>query len=113
MRVIIAGSQGFTDYELLAITLDEIDYCIEVIMSGTASGADTLGEQYAKENKITLERSPVDWNTLELSTQYIRNIEMVRNADMLVAFWDGSSRGTRHMINIAKDRKLIVKVVMY
>ena len=117
MRVIIAGSRTFSDYPLLEKKLnflfsrkkkEEI-----TIISGTANGADRLGERYANENNISVERYPADWNKYGRSAGYKRNLQMANNADALVAFWDGVSKGTNHMIDIAKEKQLQVRVVIY
>ena len=117
-RVIIAGTRDFNDYQLLCDKCDAIlsakrqDSNI-VVISGTARGADTLGEQYARERGYTVERFPADWNTLGKRAGYVRNCQMADNADALIAFWDGQSPGTRHMIDIARERNLAVRVINY
>ena len=117
-RVIIAGSRDFTDYRLLCQKCDAIlssksqDSNI-VIISGTARGADRLGEQYAAERGYQIERYPADWERDGKAAGYIRNKRMAENADALIAFWDGQSRGTKNMIAIARERNLEVRVVNY
>lgn len=107
-RIIIAGSRTFTDYALLEKTLDEIiyDYKITnpIIISGTASGADKLGEWYAYNRGYPVIQFKPDWNTHGKAAGFIRNKEMADNADMLVAFWDGQSKGTKMMIDIMKKQ---------
>lgn len=114
-RVIVAGSRGFNNYELLKSKLDAllINYKTVVIVSGTAKGADSLGERYAKERGLSVARFPAKWDLYGKSAGYIRNQEMAKNADALVAFWDGKSKGTKHMIDIAKDARLQVRVVVF
>ncbi len=85
---------------------------IEVI-SGTASGADTLGERYAKENGYKLTRFPADWNKHGKKAGYIRNCEMADYAEALIAFWDGESKGTKNMIEIAKSKGIKIKIVYF
>jgi hypothetical protein len=117
-RVIIAGGRQFSDYGLLSAKCDGIlsqkrmTHRI-VIISGTARGADTLGEQYARERGYTVERFPADWNTLGKRAGYVRNCQMADNADALIAFWDGESPGTKNMIEIARERNLAVRVIIY
>lgn len=108
MRVIIAGSRDFTDYELLKKVCDEhfSDDDTITIISGTARGADQLGERYATEKGYAIERFPAEWDKYGKSAGYRRNEEMARVADMLIAFWDGESRGTKHMIDLAYKYKL-------
>ncbi len=114
MKVIVAGSRGFNNYDLLKETLDDLRKYIEdiSIVSGTARGADLLGERYANENGLKIHRFKPDWSVGK-KAGYLRNKEMAEFADALVAFWDGDSRGTKHMIDLAKNKKLKVKIVRY
>ena len=66
MKVIVAGSRSFRDYEVLCKTLDEME--ITTIISGGARGADRLGERYAKERGISLEQYPAQWKSREKPT---------------------------------------------
>ena len=119
LKVIIAGSRDFNDYELLR---ERMDYFITglngwdgmdnmEIVSGTARGADTLGELYASHNQIPVARFPADWRKYGKSAGYKRNAQMAEYADVLVAFWDGESRGTKHMIDLAYEDGLSVHVI--
>ena len=115
-RVIIAGGRDFADYALLSEMMD--DYLSKVtddifIVYGQARGADTLGERYAKEHGYQVSYFPANWNRFGKSAGYIRNTEMAKNADALVAFWDGHSLGTKHMIATAEKLGLDVRVVQY
>ena len=117
-RVIIAGGRQFNDYGLLSAKCDgilsqkRVTHKI-VIISGTAKGADTLGERYARERGFTLRQFPADWDQFGKSAGYLRNCQMADNADALIAFWDGESPGTRHMVDIARERNLAVRVINY
>ena len=117
-RVIIAGSRNFNDYDLLKSVCDEllslkIHSHEIVIISGTAYGADKLGERYAGEYGFKVERYPADWGTYGKSAGYRRNEEMAKIADALIAFWDGESKGTMHMINLAERYNLQVHIEKY
>lgn len=116
-RVIVAGGRTFGDYELLKRKLDSalVNRVAEgiTIVSGTARGADQLGEKYAKERGYEIASYPADWDQYGKSAGYIRNKEMAQNADALMAFWDGESRGTKHMIDLAHKHGLKVLVVNY
>ena len=114
-RVIIAGSRDFSDYDALKsyadAKLSNISRrdSIEVV-SGCARGADTLGERYAEERGYGIKKFPADWNRYGKSAGYLRNVEMAEYADALIAFWDGKSKGTEHMIRIAKNRGLRIGI---
>lgn len=115
-RVIVAGGRDFSNYELLESKLNRILQNITdeiVIVCGMARGADTLGERYAKANGIRVEYYPADWNKYGKSAGYIRNEQMAKNADALIAFWDGKSKGTKNMIDVAEKYKLKIRTVRY
>ena len=109
MKIIIAGSRSFYDYKRLKLECDNIlikyNEPIEIV-SGHANGADKLGEKYAKENNYFLTLFYADWNQYGKSAGYIRNEEMAKYSNILISFWDGISKGTYHMINLAKKYNL-------
>lgn len=114
-KVIIAGGRNFNDYELLCKTCDHMlseQSDIEIV-SGTARGADSLGAKYAKERGYTVKEFAPQWDKFGRSAGYKRNAEMADYADALIAFWDGESKGTNHMINLAKEKNIKIKVVNY
>jgi len=115
MKVIIAGSRGFSDLQLLYAKCEEILANVKEaeIVSGTAKGADKMGEHYASLRGFSVKQFPADWNKHGKSAGYLRNKDMAEYADMLIAFWDGESRGTKHMIDLANERKLTVHVINY
>lgn len=112
-RVIIAGSRSFDDYDMLVKTMDMVLQNItdEIqVVCGMAAGADTLGERYAKERGFQIAYFPADWKKYGRAAGFNRNVEMAKNADALVAFWDGKSKGTKHMVDIACRYNLKVRV---
>lgn len=114
-KVIVAGSRSFDDYELMKKKLDYFfrDQKDVAILSGTARGADRLGERYARERGLPVERFPADWDLFGKSAGYHRNQKMAKYADACVCFWDGASRGTEMMIKIARERKLPLRIVTF
>ncbi len=115
MKVIVAGSRNFNDYEKLKKKLNSIlkNQKDITIISGTANGADKLGERYASENHFKLEQYPAMWDLFGKKAGYMRNEEMVKLADAVVVFWDGKSKGTKHMIDISKKYNLKLRIVMF
>ena len=131
MRVIIAGGRDFNDFKLLESNLHKIfkqladegliSKCIQEsnieIVCGKAKGADTLGEEFAKIYNFPIKYFPADWDTYGKSAGYRRNTKMAKYAKedngVLIAFWDGKSKGTKHMIDIAKSRGIRVFIVNY
>lgn len=115
-RVIIAGGRLFDDYIYLKESMDYLLQNINdeiIVVCGKARGADTLGEKYAKERGYVINYFPADWDRHGKAAGYIRNEEMAKNADALVAFWDGKSRGTKNMIELANQYGLRVRVKNY
>lgn len=128
LRIIVAGSRDFKDYQLLRDTLmyyltdmddaDVVDNPSQVkFISGTARGADVLGEQFAYTYEYDVIRFVPDWDAYGKSAGYRRNAEMAKYASeaygVLFAFWDGKSKGTKHMIDLANRYGLEVHVVKY
>ena len=112
MKTIIAGSRDITDYEELKRAVASCGWDVTTVVSGAAHGVDRLGEIYAIEMGLPLELYPAHWNTHGRSAGYIRNGLMASRADALIAIWDGSSKGTKHMIDIANKKALKVYVHM-
>lgn len=115
MRVIIAGGRGFDNYLEVVAAAQEWEYQIGKIevVCGEARGADSLGKRWALKEGRTVHSFPADWDKHGKSAGYIRNTEMADFADGLIAFWDGKSKGTKNMIDIALQKGLLVKVVRY
>ena len=114
-RVIVAGSRGFFDYELMCRELDKLFNESRMfagrevkIISGMADGADSLAIRYADERKLTKILFPANWKRYSRVAGFLRNEDMLSVATHLVAFWDGKSSGTRHMIEIAKAKGIPV-----
>ena len=115
-KVIIAGGRDFNDYDLLKVKMNRILSNITdeiVVISGTARGADSLGEKYATEMGYKLEQYPANWNKYGKRAGYLRNKQMADVAHACVCFWDSKSKGTKHMIDLANEKKLKLRVVKY
>ena len=128
LRIIVAGGRDFNDFPLLmnkcigiiaTVTKEENTIDKIRIVSGSARGADKLGEQYAQIAHYDVSRFPAAWDIYGKSAGYRRNADMAKfaseegNIGILIAFWDGKSRGTKHMIDLAKRYGLDVYVVNY
>lgn len=115
-KVIIAGTRTFDNYEALKAYADyklgQIKEDIEIV-SGGATGADALGERYAKEKGYTIKLFPADWNRYGRIAGPLRNKQMADYADALIVFWDGSSRGTKNMLEIAREQGLKIGIYKY
>ncbi len=120
MKVLVIGSRGFDDYELLKETLDDLlsnASDIEIV-SGGAKGADSLAERYAKEKGCSCRVFPAEWSKYGKSAGYLRNAEMHRYISkykerICIAFWDGISKGTQHSFSLAEKYQNPLKVIRF
>jgi len=111
MKLIIAGSRTITDIKWIRKAIHKNNISIdniEQIVSGGARGVDLLGEKFANKFSIPVKRFPANWIRYGNSAGYIRNSEMAKYADCLLAIWDGQSNGTKHMINLMKKENKTV-----
>ena len=118
VRIIVAGGRDFYDHSLLSSNLDRIiseDFASDeiIIVSGVAPGADREGETYAKRKGYSIHQFPAKWVIHGSAAGPIRNEEMAKNADVLVAFWNDLSPGTKNMIEVAKKYGLKTYIVRY
>lgn len=114
MKIVIAGCRDFCDYdaakEFILRCLEELDSRDITIISGGCSGADRLGERFAKEFNTGLEIYNAEWEKYGRAAGPIRNRKMAELCDMAICFWDGQSRGTASMIRYAEGLGRIVKI---
>lgn len=114
MKLAIVGGRDFNDYDLLLeymglFLLEDV----EEIVSGGANGADTLGERYANYYNIPIKRFLSEWQKYGKAAGFLRNQTIIDNCDMVLAFWDGQSRGTADTIAKAKKAKKPTFIVYY
>jgi hypothetical protein len=102
MRTIIAGSRSCTDYNILLRALGEINWTPTLVLSGCARGVDLMGERWANENNLPIEYYPAQWERYGRRAGHMRNAEMIKHGQALLAIWDGRSKGTRDIISLAK-----------
>jgi hypothetical protein len=107
--------RDFNDYDKPKNSCDRIlvNHDDITIISGGANGADKLRELYGKENNLPVEIYPAEWDKYGKSVGYKINQNMSNNADGLIAFWNGKSKGTKHMIDITTKDGLKVIVIRY
>ena len=116
-KLIVAGGRDFSDTELFLKTMQQVEqelaeYSVSLV-SGMAKGADMMGYLFAREHWITCHEFPADWNKYGKAAGFRRNQEMAIFSDGLVAFWDGKSHGTKHMIETMKAQNKWIMVVRY
>lgn len=117
-KLIVAGGRDFTDYEkakeeITRLAEGELANFGVSIVSGMARGADALAVRFAREMGITLHEFPADWNAYGKGAGFKRNEDMARFADGLLAFWDGRSHGTSHMIRDMERLGKAVRTIRY
>ena len=116
MKMAIVGSRSFDDFDYLQWVLD---YVLEIetskigvywqwesveVVSGGARGSDRLAEMFANKRKLGLTVFSADWDKYGRSAGYRRNKRIVDYADIIIAFWDSKSKGTKHTINLARKQ---------
>lgn len=114
LKVVIAGGREFNDYEYLVNCCEQVipdNVSIEVV-SGAAPGADTLGEEWAESQQHPVKLFPYESQHGKAGGP-IRNAKMADYGHVLIAFWDGKSKGTKNMIDNALKKGLEVHVFPY
>lgn len=117
IKLIVAGSRNFNNFTLLS---SKLDFFLQryspsqiQIISGTAKGADSLGERFAIAKGYALKKVPAQWKVYGKSAGYRRNEEMAKIATHCVVFWDGQSKGTKHMIDLARKYQLKLRIIRF
>ena len=119
VRIIVAGGREFNDSKLFEEKVSEIltQYKDIEFVSGHAKGADSMAEKYASDNGIRIKVMPAEWKKYGRAAGPIRNKQMLDYAleadAVLIAFWNGVSKGTKDMISRAKEHGAKCHVVMY
>lgn len=118
-RIIVCGSRDFSNKALCFESLERIlkDCQNLEIVSGHAKGADMFGEEYAAIHSLKITVFKPDWKQYGRGAGPIRNREMLKYAmegkPIVIAFWDGKSKGTKNMIDQAKKVNATVHVISY
>lgn len=135
MRIIICGTRSLTvtrGKKLIAQALKETGWEANEIIEGGASGGDAAAKEYAKENGIDSVQFPANWKGKNKRAGFLRNQKMAWYAAVAeqilllqdkevpdrfkpgcIALWNGTSKGTQHMIDIAKEKDIPVKIMLY
>ena len=108
MKTIIAGSRTITNYQLVEDAVKECGWDVSYVISGHANGVDKLGEIWAANNNIICHVIPADWDIFGRKAGFLRNIEMAKKSEALVLIWDGKSKGSKMMLEIAKRKGLMI-----
>ena len=113
MKTIIAGGR---DYRFTERDYDYLDQRLSIggiseVVCGGSTGADECGRQWAIANDVPVKLFPADWKKHGKAAGPIRNRQMAVYAHKLIAFWDGVSKGTKNMIDTAREEGCMVTVI--
>ncbi len=111
IKLSVIGSRSFNDYDLLEKEINSLHFDIDLIISGGAKGADTLGEQYANKYGIKTMIFKPNWKKYGMSAGFKRNRDIIQKCDAVIAFWDGISKGTKNSLDTAKKLKKYIIIV--
>ena len=107
MKLAIVGSRNCPRINIASF----LPFVPDAIVSGGAIGADSYAKEYALKNDIALVEFLPDYRKFGKKAPILRNIQIVDNCDFLLAFWNGTSRGTKFTIDYAIKQGVPVKVV--
>ena len=118
MKLIVAGGRDFTDTNLMIAELQKLVNSGNIpeypeLVCGMAYGADLTAYNLWSGAGMVIHKFPADWARLGKCAGYKRNQEMGEFADAAVCFWDGNSKGTKHMIDIMNKLNKPVYIVRY
>ena len=109
MKIAIVGSRSFNDYNYLEEEINKYND-ITTLISGGARGADLLAENYATLNCVPIVVHKANWKKYGKSAGFIRNELIIKSADLVLAFWDGISKGTAHSIKLCLKHHIALKI---
>lgn len=114
MNILICGGRDYQDRETFNAMLDGFVDLVEKVIEGGAQGADSLASEWAIINNKDHVKVPADWDNNGRAAGFIRNQKMINmNPDLVIAFWDGKSKGTKDTISKAKTAKIKTLIVYY
>lgn len=106
MKLAIVGSRSINNEELI---IDFINECypklsnVKLVISGGASGVDTIAEKYAKENNIKTKIFYPDWKKYGEQAHSIRNSNIISSCNECIIIWDGYSECTKQDIDLCQE----------
>ena len=106
MKVAVIGSRGLLVHDLAVYLPADTT----LIISGGAIGVDSCARRYALAHGIPYIEFLPDYKRYGKGAPLKRNEQMVACADMVIAFWDGSSHGTRYTIECCRQRNIPVQI---
>ena len=111
MRVLVCGSRTYLNGDRIRERLAQLPTG-STIIAGAARGADTIAANAGRSLGYDVIEVPADWDRYGKSAGLRRNVQMLEmSPDLVIAFWDGDSRGTAHTMREARSRGITVEVV--
>jgi len=115
VNIAVVGSRNYINKQFIYKVLDKFisNLNLDVILvSGGARGVDTISKEYAISRNINIIEFKADWNKYGKSAGFIRNADIINKANIVFAFWDGKSSGTKDSINksIKQNKHLVVYI---
>lgn len=108
MKVAVVGSR-----DLNITNLEEyLPENVSEIVSGGAKGVDSSAREYALKNKIPLTEFLPDYKRFGKFSPLKRNLQIIVYADIVIAFWNGKSHGTKYTIDNCEKLNVPIKVVL-
>lgn len=108
MKLAIIGSRSYRDKQAFGTHMDQwfpSGHWPTEIISGGAAGADSLGAEWGMSRNIKTTIFHPDWDKHGKKAGFIRNVDIINAAEVVVAFWQNSSAGTKHSINLAYEQR--------
>ncbi len=114
--ILVSGSRDFPHPHLVRQTIQNVITPEDSLMHGCARGVDTWAGETAKACGATVIRRPADWDRYGKRAGYLRNEQMLNEARqhpglLVVIFWDGQSRGTKHMIDLCAASHIPIRLI--
>jgi len=108
MRVAIIGSRNWSSNDtgvirqrVLELKAKYSEVAPLTILSGGAKGVDTIAVHMAEMLDVPFKVYKADWDKFGKSAGFVRNAKLVQEAQKVIAYWDGKSKGTKHTIDLA------------
>lgn len=109
MKIAIVGSRGYADEQEVRAFVRSLNEG-DTVVSGGARGVDSWAEDEARKRGLEVKVFPADWDRLGRRAGFVRNADIVAYSEAVVAFWDGSSKGTASTIRLARQAGKSVEV---
>lgn len=106
MKVAVIGSRGLQVHDLGMYLPEET----AEILSGGAKGVDACARAYALNHGIRLTEYLPEYKRYGRGAPLKRNDAIILNADLVLAFWDGRSKGTKYVIDHCRRRQIPIRV---